>query len=185
MGALSTSRFLSCKRLPCVASVSVGNMEDEEANIGALGEDEEHIENNNQRISIEDENAVAGEEGLASEEEGNIRVPTSAIPQRHSVTITNQSSWTIEGEAGVNWEAQLRRHQQKQVKKTKWMFSYNATRFQVSYQDVRKVLENISLDELEQLNQKGRSALHFAARFLFFLQVAVQPKSPPGIAWFN
>merc|ERR1711971_553966 len=128
--------------------LSAGSMEDEEANIGALGEDEENIDNNDQRISIEDENAVAGEEVLAAEE-GNIRVPTSAIPQRHSATITNQSSWTIVGEAGVNWEAQLRRHQQKQV----------------SYQDVRKVLENISLDELEQLNQKGRSALHFAARY--------------------
>merc|ERR1711971_474414 len=111
--------------------LSAGSMEDEEANIGALGEDEENIDNNDQRISIEDENAVAGEEVLAAEE-GNIRVPTSAIPQRHSVTVTNQSSWTIVGEAGVNWEAQLRRHQQKQV----------------SYQDVRKVLENISLDEL-------------------------------------
>ena len=118
MGALSTSRFLSCKRLPCVASVSVGSMEDEEANIGVLGEDEENKSYNDQRISIED----AGEESLASEEEGNIRVPPCALPQRNSanypsnqMTITNQSSWTIEGEARMNWEAQLRRHQQKQV----------------------------------------------------------------------
>ena len=97
-------------------------MEDEEANIGVLGEDEENKSYNDQRISIEDENAVAGEESLASEEEGNIRVPTCAIPQRNSanyplnqMTITNQSSWTIEGQARVNWEAQMRRHQQKQV----------------------------------------------------------------------
>ena len=129
MGALSTSRFLSCKRLPCVASVCVGSMEDEEANIGALGEDEEDIDNSDQRISIEDENAVAGEESLASEEEGNIRVPPCAIPQRNSanyplnqMTITNQSSWHIEGQAGVNWEAQMRRHQQKQVQNAKRVF---------------------------------------------------------------
>ena len=106
-------------------------MEDEEANIGGLGEEEEDIDNTEQRISIEDENAVAGEESLASEEEGNIRVPTCAIPQRNSanypshlnqMTITNQSSWTIEGEARMNWEAQMRRHQQKQVQNAKWVF---------------------------------------------------------------
>ena len=105
-------------------------MEDEEANIGALGEEEEKIDSNNQRISIEDENAaIAGEESLASEEEGNIRVPPCAIPQRNSanyplnqMTITNQSSWHIEGQAGVNWEAQMRRHQQKQVQNAKRVF---------------------------------------------------------------
>ena len=105
-------------------------MEDEEANIGALGEDEDNKSNNDQRISIEDENdAIAGEGSMASEEEGNIRVPPCAIPQRNSanyplnqMTITNQSSWHIEGQAGVNWEAQMRRHQQKQVQNAKWVF---------------------------------------------------------------
>ena len=108
----------------CVASVSAGRMEDEEANIGALGEEEGKIDSNDQRISIEDENAaIAGEESLAAKE-GNIRVPSNAIPRQHSannlteanqMTLTNQSSWHIEGEAWVNWEDQLRRHQQKQV----------------------------------------------------------------------
>ena len=99
-------------------------MEDEEANIGALGEEEGKIDSNDQRISIEDENAaIAGEESLAAKE-GNIRVPSNAIPRHHSannlteanqMTLTDQSSWHIEGEAWVNWEDQLRRHQQKQV----------------------------------------------------------------------
>ena len=127
---LSTSRFLSCERLPCVASVRPGRMEDEEAKIGALGEDEGKLEGNEQRISIEDENA-AGDESLAAKE-GNIRVPSNAIPHRHTadypnqMTITNQGSWQIEG--NVNWEDQLRRHQQKQVSKTKkWEFYFIAT----------------------------------------------------------
>ena len=151
-------------------------MEDEEATIGTLGEEEEKVESNEERISIEEENAsVAGDESLAAKE-GNIRVPSNAIPQRHSannpnqLTIANQSSWQIVGDAGVNWEAQLRRHQQKQVSKSELYLI--ATQFQVSFQDVTKVLENISLDELEQLNQKGRSALHFAARFFLLLQFA-------------
>ena len=117
MGVLSTSRFLSCERLPCVASVRAGRMEDEEAKIGALGEDEGKLEGNEQRISIEDENAdIAGDESLAAKE-GNIRVPSNAIPHRHAadypnqMTITNQGSWQIEG--NVNWEDQLRRHHQK------------------------------------------------------------------------
>ena len=100
-------------------------MEDEEATIGTLGEEEEKVESNEERISIEEENAsVAGDESLAVKE-GNIRVPSNAIPQRHSannpnqMTITNQSSWQIVGDAGVNWEKQLRRHQQKQVSKMK------------------------------------------------------------------
>ena len=96
-------------------------MEDEEANIGALGEEEGKMDSNDQRMSIEDENA--GEQSLAAKE-GNISVPSNAIPQRPSannlteanqMTLTNQSSWHIEGEAWVNWEDQLRRHQQKQV----------------------------------------------------------------------
>ena len=129
---LSTSRFLSCERLPCVASVRAGRMEDEEAKIGALGEDEGKLEGNEQRISIEDENAaIAGDESLAAKE-GNIRVPSNAIPHRHAadypnqMTITNQGSWQIEG--NVNWEDQLRRHQQKQVSKTKkWELYFIAT----------------------------------------------------------
>ena len=130
MGVLSTSRFLSCERLPCVASVRAGRMEDEEAKIGALGEDEGKLEGNEQRISIEDENA-AGDESLAAKE-GNIRVPSNAIPHRHAadypnqMTITNQGSWQIEG--NVNWEDQLRRHQQKQVSRTKkWELYFIAT----------------------------------------------------------
>ena len=129
---LSTSRFLSCERLPCVASVRAGRMEDEEAKIGALGEDEGKLEGNEQRISIEDENAaIAGDESLAAKE-GNIRVPSNAIPHRHTadypnqMTITNQGSWQIEG--NVNWEDQLRRHQQKQVSRTKkWDLYFIAT----------------------------------------------------------
>ena len=108
-------------------------MEDEEANIGEVGEAEGKIESNEQRISIEDENAaIAGDESLAVKE-GNIRVPSNAIPHRHSashpnqMTITNQSSWQIEAEVRVNWEAQLRRHQQKQVSKTKWELYFIAT----------------------------------------------------------
>ena len=99
-------------------------MEDEEANIGAQGEEEGKMDSNDQRMSIEDENAaITGEDSLAAKE-GNIRVPPNAIPQRPSannlteanqMTLTNQSSWHIEGEAWVNWEDQLRRHQQKQV----------------------------------------------------------------------
>ena len=153
-------------------------MEDEEATIGTLGEEEEKVESNEQRISIDDESAaVVGDESLVAKE-GNIRVPSNAVPQRHSannpnqMTISNQSSWQIGGQAGVNWEAQLKRHQQKQVSKMKWELYFIATQFQVSFQDVTKVLENISLDELEQLNQKGRSALHFAARFFLLLQFA-------------
>ena len=105
-------------------------MEDEEAKIGALGEDEGKLEGNEQRISIEDENA-AGDESLAAKE-GNIRVPSNAIPHRHAsdypnqMTITNQGSWQIEG--NVNWEDQLRRHQQKQVSRTKkWDLYFIAT----------------------------------------------------------
>ena len=130
MGALSTSRFLSCERLPCVASVRAGRMEDEEAKIGALGEDEGKLEGNEQRISIEDENAdIAGDESLAAKE-GNIRVPSNAIPHRHAadypnqMTITNQGSWQTKPEAWVNWEDQLRRHHQKQVSKMKKLELY-------------------------------------------------------------
>ena len=132
MGVLSTSRFLSCERLPCVASVRAGRMEDEEAKIGALGEDEGKLEGNEQRISIEDENAAIAEDESLAAKEGNIRVPSNAIPHRHTadypnqMTITNQGSWQIEG--NVNWEDQLRRHQQKQVSKTKkWEFYFIAT----------------------------------------------------------
>ena len=110
-------------------------MEDEEANIGALGEEEGKIDSNDQRISIEDENAaIAGDESLAAKE-GNIRVPSNAIPHRHSanypnqMTITNQSSWQIEEEARVNWEAQLRRHQQKQVSNPKSILLQHDFRF--------------------------------------------------------
>ena len=132
MGVLSTSRFLSCERLPCVASVRAGRMEDEEAKIGALGEDEGKLEGNEQRISIEDENAAIAEDESLAAKEGNIRVPSNTIPHRHAadypnqMTITNQGSWQIEG--NVNWEDQLRRHQQKQVSRTKkWELYFIAT----------------------------------------------------------
>ena len=107
-------------------------MEDEEAKIGALGEDEGKLEGNEQRISIEDENAAIAEDESLAAKEGNIRVPSNTIPHRHAadypnqMTITNQGSWQIEG--NVNWEDQLRRHQQKQVSKTKkWELYFIAT----------------------------------------------------------
>ena len=95
---VATGRFLS---LACVASVSCRRMEDEEANIGGLGEEDVDHADNDQRISIEGE---------------HLDIPENTITQRNS--FNTQSSF-VDIKREVHWEVQLRRHQQNQVEKWK------------------------------------------------------------------
>ena len=76
-------------------------MEDEEANIGGLGEEDVDHADNDQRISIEGE---------------HLDIPENTIPQRNS--FNTQSSF-VDIKREVHWEVQLRRHQQNQVEKWK------------------------------------------------------------------
>ena len=74
-------------------------MEDEEANIGGLGEEDVDHADNDQRISIEGE---------------HLDIPENTMPQRNS--FNTQSSF-VDIKREVHWEVQLRRHQQNQVEK--------------------------------------------------------------------